>query len=154
MLLAAYVVVGHGPGRIRRVRERRRGAEPRRPSARPGRRPPRPWRRILPQGLATPLRDWFVLELAGVAAGRFCSAWLAGRVRGRVAHGPRVTTWSVFTRRLPAACHGRRREVRARLHERPGADRRGAALGRQLDLHRDGFAAAYVVAPLARRFWQ
>ena len=51
--------------------------------------------------------------------------------------------------------HGRRCEVRARLHERAGADWRRAARGRQLDLHRDVFRiGAYVLAPMARRLWR
>src|SRR5262245_2511379 len=42
----------------------------------------------LPEGLASPLHDWLVLELIGVVIGGFASAWLAGRTRVAIEKGP------------------------------------------------------------------
>src|SRR4051812_7479066 len=44
----------------------------------------------LADGITSPLRDWLVLELAGVIVGGFLSAWLAGRTRRAIERGPGI----------------------------------------------------------------
>jgi len=101
------------------------------------------------------LRDWFVLELVGVALGGFCSAWLAGRLRARVERGPRVNNGQ---RMYAALVGGVLMGVGAKFA-------RGCTSGQALTggaLLSAGswifiatcFASAYVVAPFARRLWQ
>jgi hypothetical protein len=41
-------------------------------------------------GAGGPLRDWLVIEIAGLMVGGFASAWLAGRLGGGVERGPRI----------------------------------------------------------------
>jgi hypothetical protein len=41
-------------------------------------------------GRGGPLRDWLVIEVARVLLGGLASAWLAGRLGGRVERGPRI----------------------------------------------------------------
>ena len=91
----------------------------------------------LPHGLSSPLRDWLVWELAGVALGAFLSAWRAGRLARTVERGTGVTTRSrVVTAVAGGIADGRGRQIRARVHQRSGAVGRRAAVGGQLDLHR------------------
>src|SRR5262245_52726041 len=90
VLLAAYVVVGHGLGAsgafasvvasgTAAIQGTTRAAML--PAVAP----------YLPFGVTSPLRDWLVLELVGVVAGGFASAWLAGRLRRGIESGPQVT---------------------------------------------------------------
>jgi uncharacterized membrane protein YedE/YeeE len=154
VLLAAYVVVGHGigasggfstvvaTGTAAAVGSARAAGSP---ALAP----------YLQQGLASPLHDWFVLELAGAAAGGFCSAWLAGRLRGVTARGPRI---SDRQRMSAAVAGGVLMGVGAKLA-------RGCTSGQALTggaLLAVGswifiitcFASGYLVAPIVRRLWQ
>ena len=109
----------------------------------------------LPAGVASPLHDWLVLELAGVVAGGFASAWMAGRLRRAVESGPRV---SGPQRMLAAVGGGVVMGVGAKLA-------RGCTSGQALSggaLLSVGswifivtcFAAGYALAPAARRLWR
>ena len=109
----------------------------------------------LPYGIVSPLRDWLVLELAGVVAGGFASAGMAGRLGRAVESGPRVTS---FQRMLAAVGGGVVMGVGAKLA-------RGCTSGQALSggaLLSAGswifivtcFAAGYAFAPVARRLWR
>jgi uncharacterized membrane protein YedE/YeeE len=108
----------------------------------------------LPDGIASPLRDWLVWELVGVAAGAFVSAWRGGRLTWGIERGPRVTTTS---RLLAAVAGGAVMGVGAKFA-------RGCTSGQALSggallsvgswiFILTAFAAAYACAPLARRLW-
>jgi uncharacterized membrane protein YedE/YeeE len=109
----------------------------------------------LVQGRFDPLHDWFLLELAGMAIGGACSAWLAGRWQSANWHGPRVEG---STRVLTGMGGGALMGVGAKLA-------RGCTSGQALTggaLLSAGswifiatcFAAAYLTAPLGRRLWR
>jgi hypothetical protein len=49
-----------------------------------------PYAAYLDHGLASPFRDWLVLEIVGVTLGGAASALLAGRYRRVVERGPRI----------------------------------------------------------------
>ena len=109
----------------------------------------------LPNGAMSPLGDWLVLELAGVAAGGFASAWLAGRLRSTVERGDRI---AIGTRMYFAVGGGALMGFGAKLA-------RGCTSGQALSggaLLATGswifiaacFAAGYAFAPLARRLWR
>lgn len=108
----------------------------------------------LPQGLASPLRDWLVWELAGAALGAFLSAWRAGRLAWTAERGPRLTRTS---RLAVAVAGGAVMGIGAKFA-------RGCTSGQALSggaLLSAGswifiiaaFATAYAVSPLARRLW-
>lgn len=109
----------------------------------------------LTAGIASPLQDWLVLEIAGVMAGGFASAWLAGRLRGETERGIGVN----ITQRLYAALGGGMlMGVGAKLA-------RGCTSGQALSggallsvgswvFIASCFAAGYTLAPLARRLWR
>jgi uncharacterized protein len=109
----------------------------------------------LPFGVTSPLRDWLVLELLGVVAGGFASAWLAGRLRRDTERGGGVSS----TQRITAAVAGGVvMGFGAKLA-------RGCTSGQALSggaLLSVGswifiaacFAAGYACAPLARRLWR
>jgi hypothetical protein len=108
----------------------------------------------LPDGVASPLRDWLVWELAGVAAGAFFSAWGGGRLGWRIERGPRVTTLS---RLLAAVAGGAVMGIGAKFARgcTSGQALSGGALlsvGSWIFIV-TAFAAAYACAPLARRLW-
>jgi hypothetical protein len=154
VLLAAYVVVGHGVGAsggLATIAATGTAATigTARASSSPALAP------YLAQGLATPLHDWFVLELVGVAIGGYCSAWLAGRVGGLTARGPRIGRRQ---RIYAAVAGGVLMGIGAKLA-------RGCTSGQALTggaLLAAGswifiitcFVSGYVVAPIARRLWQ
>jgi uncharacterized membrane protein YedE/YeeE len=109
----------------------------------------------LSAGIASPLGDWLVLELAGVVLGGLTSAWLAGRIRGGIERGPRLAPAS---RMYAAVGGGVLMGFGAKLA-------RGCTSGQALTggaLLSTGswifigtcFAAGYVLAPLARRLWR
>jgi uncharacterized membrane protein YedE/YeeE len=109
----------------------------------------------LVNGIASPLGDWLVLELAGVVLGGFASAWLAGRTRRAVEHGPRIGSGQ---RMYAAVGGGLLMGFGAKLA-------RGCTSGQALTggaLLSAGswifiatcFAAGYLLAPLARRLWR
>jgi len=154
VLLGAYVVVGHGlgaSGAFASVVAAGTAAAvgTARASAMPAVAP------YLPQGISSFLRDWFVLELVGVALGGFCSAWLGGRLRAGVERGPHVNNGQ---RMYAAIVGGVLMGVGAKFA-------RGCTSGQALTggaLLSAGswifiatcFVSAYIVAPFARRLWQ
>jgi uncharacterized protein len=109
----------------------------------------------LTRGIASPLSDWLVLELVGVAIGGFVSARLAGRTRLVVERGPNLSAGS---RIFAAVGGGVFMGVGAKFA-------RGCTSGQALTggaLLAAGswifiatcFASAYVLAPMARRLWR
>lgn len=108
----------------------------------------------LPNGVASPLHDWLVWELAGVAAGAFVSGWRGGRLMWDAERGPRVTTAS---RLLIAVAGGAVMGIGAKFARgcTSGQALSGGALlsvGSWIFIV-TAFAAAYACAPLARRLW-
>ena len=108
----------------------------------------------LPEGVTSPLRDWLVWELAGVAAGGFVSAWRAGRLTWTAERGPRV---SPTTRTVAALAGGAVMGIGAKFARgcTSGQALSGGALlsvGSWIFIV-TAFAAAYLCAPLARRLW-
>jgi uncharacterized protein len=108
----------------------------------------------LPDGWSSPLRDWLVWELIGVAAGAFLSAWRAGRLARTLERGDGVAPRS----RVAAALAG------GALMGLGAKFARGCTSGQALSggaLLSVGswifivaaFAAAYSAAPAARRLW-
>ena len=109
----------------------------------------------LSRGIASPLSDWLVLELAGAVLGGLVSAWLAGRLRASVERGPSV---SATPRMFAAVTGGVLMGFGAKLA-------RGCTSGQALAggaLLSAGswifiitcFAAGYFFAPFARRLWR
>ena len=109
----------------------------------------------LERGIASPLSDWLVLELVGVLAGGFASAWLAGRVRWQIERGPGVSDRG----RLYAAVGG------GVLMGFGAKLARGCTSGQALTggallsvgswiFIASCFATGYALAPLARRLWR
>jgi len=109
----------------------------------------------LPDGVVSPLRDWLVLELAGVVVGGFTSAWLAGRVQRTTERGVHL---GAASRMYAAVGGGVLMGIGAKLA-------RGCTSGQALSggaLLSAGswifiascFAAAYAAAPLGRRLWR
>ena len=153
-LLAAYVIAGRGlgaSGGFASVVAAATAAveSPARAAQSPAVAP------YLTRGIASPLTDWLVLELVGVAIGGFVSAWLAGRSRLVVERGPNV---SPASRVFAAIGGGLLMGVGAKFA-------RGCTSGQALTggaLLAAGswifiatcFASAYVLAPMARRLWR
>ncbi|HLJ50548.1 MAG TPA: YeeE/YedE thiosulfate transporter family protein [Bryobacteraceae bacterium] len=109
----------------------------------------------LPNGLMSPFRDWLVLELAGAMLGGWLSAFFAGRARIAVERGPGIGT---TTRMVAAVAGGVLMGLGAKLA-------RGCTSGQALTggaLLSAGswmfigscFLAGYVLAPFARRLWR
>jgi uncharacterized membrane protein YedE/YeeE len=154
VLLAAYVVVGRGLGAsgafasvVAAGTAAVEGAP--RAAASPALAP------YLEHGVLSPFRDWLVLELLGVVAGGFVSAWLAGRVRLSVERGGHLASGQ---RMWAAAGGGVLMGVGAKLA-------RGCTSGQALTggaLLSAGswifiascFATGYLLAPVARRLWR
>jgi len=153
VLLAAYVLVGRGLGAsggfasvVAAGTAAVEGTT--RASASPALAP------YLVRGVASPLGDWLVLELAGVVVGGFCSAWLAGRLRRAVEHGPQV---DARQRMFVSIGGGALMGFGAKLARgcTSGQALTGGALlsvGSWIFIV-TAFAAAYACAPLARRLW-
>jgi hypothetical protein len=154
VLLAAYVVVGRGLGAsgafasVAAVVSAAAGGVAQAAAA-PATAP------YLTDGLASPLRDWLVLELVGVTLGGFASAWLAGRLRTTVERGPGIGSGQ---RVATAFGGGMLMAVGAKFA-------RGCTSGQALTggaLLSVGswifiatcFGAGYLLAPLARRLWR
>ena len=104
---------------------------------------------------ASPFADWLVLELIGVIAGGFCSAWLAGRLAANVEGGQHL---GPRPRIFAAVGGGVLMGFGAKLA-------RGCTSGQALSggaLLSTGswifiatcFAAGYALAPAARRLWR
>jgi uncharacterized membrane protein YedE/YeeE len=109
----------------------------------------------LAQGIMSPLRDWLVLELAGVMLGGWASARLAGRTRVAMARGPRMGAGQ----RMSAAVAG------GALMGLGAKFARGCTSGQALTggaLLSAGswifivacFLTGYLLSPLARRLWR
>jgi uncharacterized protein len=109
----------------------------------------------LPFGVASPLRDWLVLELVGVVLGGAASAWLAGRLRRGTERGSGV---SGGQRMAAAVAGGVVMGFGAKLA-------RGCTSGQALSggallsvgswiFIASCFAAGYACAPAARRLWR
>jgi uncharacterized membrane protein YedE/YeeE len=108
----------------------------------------------LPDGIASPLRDWLVWELLGVAIGGVASAWSAGRLAWVVERGPRL---ALGPRLGTALAGGVVMGIGAKLARgcTSGQALSGGALlsvGSWIFIV-TAFAAAYACAPLARRLW-
>lgn len=154
VLLAAYVVAGRGLGASGAFSSLTAAGTAAmqgtaRASASPALAP------YLPQGLASPLSDWLVLELVGVVVGGFLSAWSAGRLARVVDHGPHI---GASPRLWAAVGGGLLMGVGAKLA-------RGCTSGQALSggaLLAAGswifiatcFASGYVLAPVARKLWR
>ena len=154
VLLSAYVVVGQGLGAsgafasvVASGTAAVRGTT--QATAAPALAP------YLPNGVASPLQDWLVLELAGVMVGGFASAWLAGRLRRDTERGSGV---SATHRMYSAVGGGVLMGVGAKLA-------RGCTSGQALSggallsvgswiFIASCFAAGYAFAPIARRLWR
>lgn len=101
------------------------------------------------------LRDWFVVELIGIAIGGLLSAKLAGRLHNETERGDGV---SVRRRLAFAAGGGAIMGIGARLAK--GCTSGQALTGGSLlsvgswIFIAAAFAAAYMVAPLVRREWR
>jgi uncharacterized protein len=106
-------------------------------------------------GLASPLQDWLVLELLGVVAGGFASAWVAGRLKPSIERGDGLST----SARLAAAVAG---GVLMGLGAKLA---RGCTSGQALSggaVLATGswifiaacFATGFALSPLARRLWR
>jgi len=154
VLLAAYVVTGRGLGAsgafasvVAAGTAAVEGTA--RASASPALAP------YLVDGIASPLGDWLVLELVGVVAGGFVSAWLAGRTQRTIDRGPGLGG----TQRMFAAVSGGVvMGIGAKLA-------RGCTSGQALTggaLLSVGswifiatcFASGYALAPVARKLWR
>ena len=109
----------------------------------------------LTDGLMSPLHDWLALELLGVIAGGFASAWFAGRTKATIERGEGVSR----SRRLSVAIAG---GVLMGLGAKLA---RGCTSGQALTggaLLAAGswifiatcFATGYALSPLARRLWR
>lgn len=109
----------------------------------------------LTDGLMSPLHDWLALELLGVIAGGFASAWFAGRTKATIERGEDVSR----SRRLSVAIAG---GVLMGLGAKLA---RGCTSGQALTggaLLAAGswifiatcFATGYALSPLARRLWR
>lgn len=109
----------------------------------------------LPHGLMSPFQDWLVLELLGVVAGGFASAWLAGRLAAVVERGEGVSR----TQRLFfAAAGGTLMGLGAKFANgcTSGQALTGGALlsvGSWIFIA-TCFATGYALSPLARRLWR
>ena len=111
--------------------------------------------RYLTNGLTSPLHDWLVLELLGVVAGGFASAWLAGRTKLAIERGVGISSRA---RLMVAVGGGVLMGFGAKLA-------RGCTSGQALSggaLLATGswifiatcFATGYALAPFARRLWR
>jgi hypothetical protein len=109
----------------------------------------------LTSGFTSPLHDWLVLELLGVVAGGFASAWLAGRTKLAIERGLGISSRQ---RLVVAVAGGVLMGFGAKLA-------RGCTSGQALSggaLLAAGswifiatcFATGYALAPFARRLWR
>lgn len=90
VLLAAFVVMGHGLGASGAFSSVVASGVAIADSARAASNDA--YAGYLPGGPASVFRDWFVLEIAGVFLGGMASALLAGRFRRAVDRGPRISS--------------------------------------------------------------
>lgn len=114
-----------------------------------------PYAGYLGEGGRSPLADWLVLEILGVAIGGFFSAWAWGRFKLTVDRGPRVSSRG---RMLYALGGGFVMGIGAKLARgcTSGQALTGGALlsvGSWLFIVA-AFAAGYLAAPLFRKEWR
>jgi hypothetical protein len=152
-LLAAFVLVGRGLGASGAVASTVTAGidavAPAHAAASPF------WSRYLGADGASPLRDWLVVELVGVAIGGFLSAAAARRLRLDVERGPRIAR---APRLLLAAAGGAAMGAAAMLARgcTSGLALTGGAtmaVGAWLFVAA-AFAAAFAAAPLVGRAWR
>jgi uncharacterized protein len=152
VLIAAYVIMGHGLG----VSGALTSVVGTAATAVSGGGPTSAaWSGYAASGFGALLTDWFVVEVIGIAIGGFASAALAGRLRRSTERG---TSISVNGRLLFAAGGGAIMGIGARLAKgcTSGQALTGGALlsvGSWLFIAA-AFAAGYLFAPLVRRQWQ
>ena len=113
-----------------------------------------PYAAYLGDGTASPLKDWLVFEIIGVALGGFLSALLAGRFRTAIDRGPNTTDRA---RMVYAFGGGAIMGIGAKLARgcTSGQALTGGALlsvGSWLFII-GAFAAGYLAAPLFKRQW-
>lgn len=113
------------------------------------------WSRYLGEAGASPLRDWLVVQVAGVAIGGFLSAAAAKRLRVEVERGPRIAA----VPRLAAAFAGGLVMGGAAMLARGCTSGLALTGGAALAVGAwifvaTAFAAAFLVAPLVRRQWR
>jgi hypothetical protein len=87
-------------------------------------------------GDKNPLDDWIIPAVFGTLAGGFVSGWRNGRLKWETNKGPQITNrqrW--FFAFLGGGIMGYGRAHGARLHLRPGALRRGGAVGGLVGIH-------------------
>lgn len=153
VLLAAYVLVGRGLGASGAFQSVvASGAAAVRPTAAGVSPVLAPY---LDRGVASPLHDWLVFELAGVTLGGFLSAVLAGRFRLDVERGPHATARE---RLVVAVAGGALMGVGAKFARgcTSGQALTGGALlgvGAWIFILA-AFAAGYLAAPLVRSVWR
>ncbi len=84
----------------------------------------------------SPLFDFIVFEVVGVALGGFVSGWLSHRLKISVDKGPRISKSTRYAFALGGGIlAGFGARFGPRMHQRPGALRRRRAVGRSLRLH-------------------
>jgi uncharacterized membrane protein YedE/YeeE len=151
VLLASFVIAGRGLGASGAFASSAAGvvaaASPARAAASPL------FARYL--GGGGPWSEWLLLEIAGVIAGGFLSALAAGRLSASVERGPRISRGA---RLVCAFAGGAVMGIGAVLARgcTSGLALSGGALlsvGSWLFMIA-AFAAAYLVAPMARRAWR
>jgi uncharacterized membrane protein YedE/YeeE len=101
-----------------------------------------------------PAIDWIVVEVVGVIIGGFLSAWFAGRLRGTIEKGPRISNGG----RLALAFTGGSIMGVGAVLARGCTSGQGLTGGAMLSVGgwlfiAAAFAAAYATAPLLRRAW-
>jgi uncharacterized membrane protein YedE/YeeE len=150
VLLAAFVVMGRGLGASGAFASSAAGIVS---AVAPERAQTNPYfTRYL--GGEGPWLDWLLVEIIGVAIGGFLSALLAGRLRVAIERGPRLSGRARLTTAFLAGGVMGLGAVLARGCTSGQALTGGALLSVGSWLFIAGaFAAAYLVAPLARRAW-
>ena len=151
VLIAAYVVMGHGvgvSGALTSVAGTVTTVATNAPAS-------AAWRGYAAPGFAALLSDWFVVEVIGITLGGLASAALAGRLRRETERGRGV---GVSRRVAFALGGGAIMGIGARLAKgcTSGQGLTGGSLlsvGSWIFIA-TAFAAAYLIAPLVRREWR
>jgi hypothetical protein len=100
-------------------------------------------------------RDWLVVEILGVLAGGFLSAWLAGRLSREVERGPRINAHTRIALAFGGGALMGAGAMLARGCTSGLALTGGALLGVGSWMFvAIAFAVAYAVAPWTRRAWR
>ncbi len=151
VLLAAFVVMGRGLGASGAFNRTAAGLAA---TAAPGRAGASAFfGRYLGDGTPAWL-DWLVVEIVGVAIGGALSAWLAGRWKGMVEHGPRLAARPRLALAFGGGAVMASGAVLARGCTSGQALTGGALLSAGSWVFMlAAFAGAFAVAPLLRRLW-